>query len=294
MIERIHLRILRAIETEGSLTAAAKRLYLTQSALTHSIKKLEQQIGTPLWTKEGRVLKLTSAGVYLQREAMKLLPQLERVDQVLMQYASGEKGTLRIGMECYPCYHWLQQVIRPFLAQWPEVDIDINQRFKFGGIAALFNNEIDILITPDPIHRTGLTHFPVFLYEQVLVVSSEHTLAQKDHIQPHDLEMENLYTYPIEKARLDVYQQFLTPAGCQPRRHKTLEDTDMILQMVAAGRGVTTLPLWLADEYKNTLPVESVRLGAEGISKEINIVTKDSTIDNHYVQAIIELAQKTR
>ncbi|WP_375749227.1 LysR family transcriptional regulator [Vibrio sp. HN007] len=294
MIDRIHLRILKAIETQGSLTAAAKSLHLTQSALSHTIKKLEHQIGTDIWTKEGRVLKLTQAGVYLQREASRLLPQLERVDEVLEQFASGEKGTLRIGMECYPCHHWLQQVIRPFLRDWPDVDIDINQRFKFGGVAALFNNEIDLLITPDPIYKTGITHLPVFLYEQVLVVSSEHLLSQKDFIKPEELATETLYTYPIETTRLDVFQQFLIPAGCQPKRHKMLEDTDMLLQMVVAGRGVTTLPLWLADEYKNTFPIEIVRLGENGIHKKINIVTRDSSVNDQHIQALISYAKAER
>ena len=87
MIDRTHLRILREIERQGSLTAAAKSLSLSQSALTHAIKKLEARLGTRLWTKEGRQLQLTRAGTYLQREAARLLPQLEHVDEVLCQYA---------------------------------------------------------------------------------------------------------------------------------------------------------------------------------------------------------------
>lgn len=291
MIERIHLRILRAIEAEGSLTAAAKSLYLTQSALSHTIKKLEHQLGTPLWTKEGRQLKLTQAGEYLQREAARVLPQLERMDEILNQYASGEKGTLRIGMECYPCYHWLQQVIKPFLLQWPGVDIDINQRFKFGGAAALFNNEVDILITPDPVYAAGITHIPVFLYEQVLVVASDHPLSGRDFVTPEELTSETLYTYPIEMTRLDVFQQFLLPAGCQPKRHKTLEDTEMLLQMVAAGRGVTTLPLWLVDDYQNTLDIQAVRLGEQGLSKQINIMIRNLSVNDQHIQAFVASAK---
>lgn len=291
MIDRIHLRILKALEEQGSLTSAAESLHLTQSALSHAIKKLEQQIGTELWTKEGRTLKLTQAGLYLQREASRILPQLERVDDILRQYASGDKGTLRIGMECYPCYHWLQQVIKPFLNDWPGVDIDINQRFKFGGIAALFNNEIDILITPDPIQKPGITYLPVFPYEQVLVVSKNHHLANKECISPEDLSTETLYTYPIETSRLDVYQQFLIPAHCEPKRHKTLEDTDMLLQMVVAERGVATLPLWLVQEYAKTLPIAPIRLGKHGIHKYINIITKDTSINDQHVQALIHYAE---
>lgn len=291
MIDRIHLRILKAIEEQGSLTAAANSLHLTQSALSHAIKKLEQQIGTKLWEKEGRTLKLTQAGAYLQREAGRILPQLERVDEVLSQFASGEKGTLRIGMECYPCYHWLQQVIYPFLRDWPDVDVDINQRFKFGGIAALFNQEIDILITPDPITRPGISHLPVFPYEQVLVVAKQHPLATQPYIEPDALSSVTLYTYPIEASRLDVFQQFLTPAHCKPKRHKTLEDTEMLLQMVVTERGVATLPLWLVQQYASTLPITPVKLGKHGIHKHINIITRNTSADDPHIQAFIGYAQ---
>lgn len=291
MIERIHLRILKAVEQQGSLTAAANSLHLTQSALSHAIKKLEQQLGVNIWEKQGRSLKLTQAGSYLQREASRILPQLERLDEVLQQFASGEKGQLRIGMECYPCYHWLQQVIYPFLRDWPEVDVDINQRFKFGGIAALFNQEIDILITPDPIIRPNISHLPVFPYEQVLVVAKHHRFAQKAYIEPAELSSETLYTYPLETSRLDIYQQFLIPAHCEPKRHKTLEDTEMLLQMVVSERGVTTLPLWLVQQYADNLAIAPVRLGKQGVHKQIHIITRDASREDRHIQAFIRYAK---
>src|SRR5699024_6497288 len=111
MIERIHLNILRQIEREGSLTAAAQSLHLTQSALSHAIKKLESQAGTTIWRREGRRIRLTPAGHYLLAEAERLLPQLDRIDSTLMDYAHGRYGSLRIGMECHPCYRWLLKVV---------------------------------------------------------------------------------------------------------------------------------------------------------------------------------------
>ena len=92
MIEKIHLNILCEIERQGSLTAAADALHLTQSALSHSIKKLEAQLGTSLWVKQGRNIQLTQSGHYLLKEAKRLLPQLERLEDVLVQYANGEQG----------------------------------------------------------------------------------------------------------------------------------------------------------------------------------------------------------
>ncbi len=291
MIDRMHLRILREIERQGSLTAAARALHLTQPALTHTIKKLEGQIGAPLWTKEGRNLQLTQAGQYLQREASRLLPQLERVDDVLGQYARGDKGTLRIGMECHPCYQWLLNIVKPFLSQWPGVDVDVKQQFQFGGLAALFNHDIDVLVTPDPVKRDGIVFEPVFPYEQVLVVSRDHSLAKKAWVEPEELSSEVLYTYPVSPERLDIFQQFLLPAHCQPKRHKTLEDTDMILQMVAAGRGVATLPQWLVEEYAQSIPVAPVRLGEQGVHKQIHLGTRTDASEDTHIKTLIELSR---
>ncbi|MFX4635605.1 LysR substrate-binding domain-containing protein, partial [Acinetobacter baumannii] len=87
-----------------------------------------------------------------------------------------ERGALRIGMECHPCYQWLLKIVSPYLAAWPAVDVDVKQKFQFGGIGALFGYEIDMLVTPDPLYKAGLVFEPVFDYEQVLVVGPGHPL----------------------------------------------------------------------------------------------------------------------
>ena len=150
MLDRIHIAVIQEVERQGSLTAAADRLCVTQSALSHSMKKLEQQLGTPIWLREGRSLRLTQAGRYLLELARRVLPQLQLAEERLRQFAQGERGSLRIGMECHPCYQWLLKVVSPYLAAWPDVDVDVKQRFQFGGLDALQDHEIDLLVTPDP------------------------------------------------------------------------------------------------------------------------------------------------
>lgn len=186
-LERIHLRIIREVERQGSLTAAAQTLNLTQSALSHTVRKLEEQLGVAIWHREGRRLRPTQVGEYLLAVANRILPQLEHAEARIGQYAQGERGTLRIGMECHPCYQWLLKVVSPYLATWPDVDVDVKQKFQFGGIGALFGYEIDLLVTPDPLNKAGLSFEPVFDYEQVLVVSTEHPLCRQPHALPKHL-----------------------------------------------------------------------------------------------------------
>lgn len=291
MIERIHLAIVREVDRQGSLTAAADTLCLTQSALSHSMKKLEQQLGTAIWLREGRSLRLTQAGRYLLGVANRVLPQLALAEERLAQFAQGERGTLRIGMECHPCYQWLLQVVAPYLAKWPDVDVDVKQKFQFGGIGALFAYEIDLLVTPDPLHKPGLVFEPVFDYEQVLVVSGQHPLARQDFVEPAQLSEEVLITYPVSVERLDIFNLFLLPAGVFPKRHKVIETTDILLQMVASGRGVSALPRWLVEQYAARLDIAAVRMGEHGVAKQIFLGIRDSERDIDYLKDFIEQAR---
>jgi LysR family transcriptional regulator for metE and metH len=293
MLERTHLVIIREVDRQGSLTAAANVLCLTQSALSHTVKKMEQQLGTAVWDREGRNLRLTQAGQYLLALANRVLPQMEHAEDRMKQYAQGQRGTLRIGMECHPCYQWLLKVVSPYLKLWPDVDVDVKQRFQFGGIGALFGYDIDVLVTPDPLKRPGLRFEPVFDYEQVLVVSEEHPLADVAYVTPELLAAEVLITYPVETDRLDIYNQFLTPANVVPKRHKVIETTDIMLQMVASGRGVAALPRWLAEEYADSMPLVPLKLGKKGIAKQIYLGTRDADVAIDYLAAFVALARES-
>lgn len=292
ILERIHLEIIRAVEQHGSLTAAASSLHLSQSALSHAVRKLEEQLAQPVWYREGRSLRPTQAGNYLLALANRVLPQLGHAEAVLQQFARGELGSLRIGMECHPCYQWLLKVVAPYLAAWPAVDVDVKQKFQFSGIGALFNHEIDLLVTPDPLHRQGLCFEAVFDYEQVLVVGQQHPLRDAGQVEPAQLAGETLITYPVSVDRLDIFTRFLGPAGIHPGRHKQIETTDIMLQMVASGRGVSALPRWLVEESAQRFGVVPLRLGAAGIAKQIFLGFREQDAGTGYLRAFIELARR--
>ncbi len=294
MLERVHLEILNAIKEHGTLTKAADALYLSQSALSHSIKKLEQQIGTPIWQKDGRNLRLTSAGERIQNLASRLLPQFRHTELLLQQIVKGEMGSLRIGMECHPCYQWLLRVIQPFLENWPAIDVDVRQEFQFGALGALLSYEIDVLITPDPLFKPRIEYIPVFDYEHRLVVADAHPLAQQSCVYPEQLSQEVLLNYPVEPMRLDIFSQFLNPAKCSVKQHKIIETTEIMLQMVAAGRGICALPGWLVDEFAKTMPIKSLKFGDEGIHKQIFIGVRKDEQQIGFLEDFICQAKQTR
>lgn len=289
MIDIQPLAILREIDRTGSLTQAADQLNLTQSAVSHAIRRFEERHGVKLWEREGHKLRLTLTGEYLLGLARRVLPQLEHGAMVLEDYARGRRGAIRVGMECHPCQDWLMRVVDPFLAEWPDVELDVTTAFQFGGLAALLSHEIDILVTPDPIERPGLEYTPVFDYELVLAVAETHPLARKQRVEPEDLAGETLITYPISRERLDIYTRFLVPAHALPRRHRTVETTDLMLRLVASGRAVSATPDWLLREVNG---VKGVRLG-NGIAKSIHLGHRAGESAS-YLDGFIHLARNVR
>lgn len=293
MLDRQHLSILREVDRMGSLTAAAERLNVSQSALSHTIRKLEDRYGVAMWEKYGRNLRLTDAGRYILTLAQRVLPQIERAENVLSDYRHGQRGSLKIGMECHPCHQWLMSVTKPYLMDWPDVGLELTTSFAFGGVATLAGYEIDILITPDPIEMAGVQYLPVFDYELVLAVPVDHPLALKRHAEPADLLDETLFTYPVPPERLDVFSQFLVPANCRPRHHRNIETTEMMLQLVAAGRGVSAIPDWLVRREAAALGVRAVRIGQSGILKSIHLGLRegDDTVD--FIAGFLETSRQT-
>lgn len=291
-LERQHLKILRELARGGSLTAAARSLGVTQSALSHTMKQLEERTGVAILRRQGRGLERTSAGDHLLALSERILPQFEQAEETILEYSSGERGALRIGMECHPCYRWLLGVVSPYLKKFPAVDVDVKQRFQFGGIGALFSHEIDVLVTPDPLARKGLVFTPVFDYELCLAVAKAHPLAKKRAVCPEDLRFQTLFTYPVEVERLDIYTQFLLPADVVPKKRKALESTDIMLQMVESGRGVTALPGWLVKEYARRLAIKSIRLGQRGIKKQIFLGIRQGDADLEHVKAFMKFAKR--
>ncbi|MEW8323845.1 MAG: LysR family transcriptional regulator [Candidatus Thiodiazotropha taylori] len=290
MIELTHLRIVAALQQHGTLTKAANALCLSQSALSHQIRYLEQKLGVEIWVKEGRRLRLTRAGNLLLETAEKVLPVLQQSQRTLKAYADGQTGVLRLGVECYPCYEWLTGVTAAYLKSNPQVDVDIFQRFRFSGFEGVLNFHIDMLITPDRVDHPGLSYQPLFGYELMLLVPESHPLAEKDWVSPQQLASEVLITFPVAEERLDVLNSFLWPAGVRPQQHKQIESIEIMLQLVALSRGVTVIPDWLIERACQALPLKSLRLGRQGMQRKLYAAYRTEDQQLSYQQAFISVA----
>ncbi len=291
IIDVIHLRILTALDQYGTLTEAAKRLCLTQSALSHQIRDLERKLGTPLWEKAGRRLRLTLAGRQLLETASQVLPLLDQTERRLRAFAQGRWAVLRIGVECYPCSEWLNGIIGDYLREMPEVELDIMNQFHFSGEQGLVEREIDLLVTPDRGALPQLAYQGLFDYELVLLVSESHPLASAGYVEPAQLAGETLISFPVASERLDILTQFLWPEGVRPQQHKRVESIEIMLQLVACRRGVCALPGWLAKRYGDRLSLVPLRLG-DGIQRTLYAAMRQDDADLPHLQRLIALGRR--
>ncbi len=293
MIEHSHLKIIQALHTNGTLTEAANALCLSQPALSHQIGYLEKKLGITVWEREGRSLRLTQAGKLLLEIADQVLPVLSQVEKTLRAYSEGKQGILRIGVECYPCFEWLTGVIGQFMQQVPDVDIDIVHKFQFSGLEGLLNHHIDILITPDFVKKEKIFYEKLAEYQLVLLVSSDHHLAEIKQLTPEHLSKETLLTFPVPKERLDILTHFLSPSHFEPAKLKQIESLEIMLQMTALKRGVCVLPEWLADNKNADRRLRKIRIGKNGLYQQLFLAMREPDKTLAYIQKFINAGQKT-
>jgi LysR family transcriptional regulator, regulator for metE and metH len=292
-LELRHLRTLAALRDTGSLVEAAERVFLTQSALSHQLKDLEDRLGCPLFVRKTRPVRFTSAGKRLLRLADDMLPLLHSAQRDLERLAGGEAGRLHMAIECHSCFDWLLPAINRYRETWPDVELDIASGFNFAPLPALGRGDLDLVITADPQRDLDVTYCPLFSYEAQLAVAPRHPLAARPWVEPDDLRSEVLICYPVDRARLDVFSSFLDPAGVEPARIRTAELTPMMIQLVASGRGVTCLPNWALHEYLRNDYVVARSLGEEGVWPTLYAAVRAGEEDSPFIKGFLETAIAT-
>ena len=291
-IEFRHLRTIRAIHQAGGLARAADVLNITQSALSHQIKGLEDQAGVELFVRRSKPLRLSAAGQRLLRLAERILPEIEALEHEFEGLREGSAGRLHMAIECHACFEWLFPVLEQFRKTWGEVDVDIRPGLAFDALPALQKEEVDLVVSSDPEVLPGIIFKPLFDYEPVFVASSQHPLAAKDFVEAEDFAGEVLITYPVDRARLDVFTELLTPARVEPRSLRQVELTAVILLLVASGRGVAVLPDWVVRELRTSADYVTRPLTAGGKTKRLYAAIREEDADKPYMAHLIRLARE--
>lgn len=290
-IELRHLRLLQALAENGGLTAAAERLHLTQSAVSHQLKALEHLLELPLLERASRPLKLTPAGKRLLSLAETALPQVEDALRDLAKLKDGDAGELRIALECHTCYDWLMPAMDAFRASWPRVELDLLGGFHADPVALLHDGQADVVITSDVSSRKDTVFEPLFAYEMLALMPNSHALEKKKFLLPRDFAAETLITYPVPEQRLDLIRRVLTPAGIKPARREA-QLTVAILQLVASRRGLAALPAWAVAPYLERAYVAARPIGKHGLWAELYAAVRKPEAGSAYLADFIATVQR--
>ena len=287
-----HLRTIRAIHLAGGLAKAADVLNITQSALSHQIKGLEDQAGVELFVRRSKPLRLSAAGKRLLRVAEKVLPEIEALEAEFDGLRQGSAGRLHIAIECHACFEWLFPVLERFRQSWGDVDVDIRPGLAFDALPALQKEEVDLVVSSDPENLHGVEFKPLFDYEPLFVAAASHPLAKKPYVEAEDLRNETLITYPVDRARLDVFTELLMPAKVEPRAVRQVELTAVILLLVASNRGVAVMPDWVLREQRTHSGYITRPITQHGVTKRLYAAIRSEDEDKPFMAHLLRLARE--
>lgn len=264
ILELRHLQTLLALVETGTLSRAATRIYLSQSAISHQIKQLEEHYGVSLFERKSQPLRLSPAGQRLHTLAETVMKLVGDAERDVARIAQGEAGQLRIAVECHTCFDWLMPAMDQFREHWPEIELDLVSGFHTDPLALLLENRAELVVVSEPQHRSGLAFHPLFSFEIVGLVSRQHPFASKRFLKPEDFAAETLISYPVPDDMLDIVRKVLKPVGIEPKR-RTAELTVAILQLVASRRGIAALPNWTVQSYLERDYVLGKPIGKKGL-----------------------------
>src|SRR6266496_5283828 len=249
LMELMQLEMFVALVQEGSLQAAAERVYRSQPAVSVAIKKLEQRVASPLFDRsKRRDYSLTSAGEVLYSYASRLVSIRREAVAAMEGLTKLKQGRLRIGAnECINSY-LLPRLTRIFHQRYPSIGIEVLCEHTNGLIRQLKERQLDLALLDCLPEEAELEAQPLVRDEVVLIASPEHRFAQRARVPVRELETESviLQRHPsaLRQQVLEAFKQF------EATLTMSVESAtiDSIKKMVAVNVGVAFVPLMCVRE----------------------------------------------
>jgi len=247
VMELRHLRYFIAVAEELHFTRAAARLHIGQPPLSQQIQMLEREVGTTLFERSKRWVRLTEAGKFFLQDARKILTLSEQAIETARRASRGEVGELRVGFtSSMPFTVILQQVVNRYRQRYPQVSLSLQEMTSMRQIDAIAHRQLDIGFVRPPEIEIGngvnvvtLRHDPL-----MLVLPGKHRLAHKKSVKLHELAEEDFVMYSRDVGT-GIHAQIVRlcrRAGFDPHIVQEAREAATIIGLVVAGCGVSILP----------------------------------------------------
>ena len=242
------LRMFCVVAENGSLAAAAGKLHLTPSAISHGLKSLETQLNCRLFERAGRRMILNQAGEQLLAHVRPPLAALEEAGEALKRLGKWGRSRLRIGATASLCTQILPGVIRELKKSMPELDLRVESGDTAELVELVKNNKVDIALAVAPETHTGLEVRPFFSDELMFVFSPAHRWAGQGPITPEDLQRQPFIIYRRSSVTARLANEFFRKLGITPSALMEIGSIEAIKELVKLNLGVSVLAPWTAEK----------------------------------------------
>jgi LysR family transcriptional regulator, low CO2-responsive transcriptional regulator len=287
-----HLVAFTTVLEAGGFTKAARSLNLTQSALSHQIKTLEEQLGVEVFARLGKRTVLTQAGEILLKYATVVLRELNEARQALLELQDPGRGRLRISAAGYSCYQLLPRILQEFKAKYPRVELSVSADYTGEAVQHLLEGMLDIaiLVAPPPVR--GLKIEPLATDELYVIVPANHPWAKRRRIRWNDLATQVLITYNKASQTHQLLLQRLTKEGVSTAETMEVREAEAVPEMVKVGLGVAVLPPWVVRTEMQAGTLVARPLGVKGLRRSWAIAYIQGGRQPAYGQAFINICHE--
>lgn len=242
------LEIFVSLVETRSFTEAGKRVYLSQSAVSHSLRSLESQLGSRLIDRMGRRLMLTESGELLYLRARDILDRMDGARAELDSFIHWDRGRLRVAASSSVCQYWLPPVLREFRGCFPGVRISVEAADSPEGLQMLEDNRVDIAFCIGMRASAPFDERPLFTDEMYFLVSPEHRWAKHGRAAAGELGEQDFLLYSKRSESFRLIMSHCAAVGEVPRRFIELGSMAAIKELAKINLGVAVLAPWVAAE----------------------------------------------
>ncbi|MEL6538114.1 MAG: LysR substrate-binding domain-containing protein [Bacteroidota bacterium] len=275
-MELKYFRLIKSIAEEGNMANSADHLFLTQSALSHQLREMEDRLGFKVFHRGRNKWQLTKEGEELYKIANQLFSTIDEGFSNIKRIKDGAKGSLKVSAECQSFFHGLPAFVQKMGILYPEINIDLSMGATHQTISQLLSNELDMaLVTTEPASEL-LYSKEVFRDEIKVVMHREHPLAEEPFLDAsHFADLHLLInSFPLENV--SVYEHFLKPNRIVPVKVSAIPFTEVTLQLIAANMGVTCVPEWTLRPFKLSEELVFQRIGKNGLKRTHYLVMREA------------------
>ena len=291
ILEVRHLRILTAIADHGTVSAATKHVYLTQSAISHQLIELEQRLGLPFFHRTPKGMVPTDAGAELIDVARDVLARLAAAEAGMLRSSPRAAGRLRVGTDSPLALAWLPSAVSIVRRRLPHIRAELVPDTTAHGVDALFEGRYELAVVADTEADPRLDIVHLFDDELVGLVAPGHRLADRAALASGDLRVEQLAIHAGRATEQRWLTERLAAIGLEPMRLTTVTLTEAIVGLAEAGEAVAIVPRAAALPAATDGRVRMLRVGPHGLKRRWQLVTLATGVSALHVQCFAAAVQ---